>query len=65
MMLGAGERLARPPIVEDLVVVPLRDMGTSALNASRPDHDLRPEGRLYLYRRIPDGRRRCRKLRRQ
>ena len=24
-MLGAGERLARPPIVEDLVVVPLRD----------------------------------------
>jgi len=27
MMLGAGERLARPPIVEDLVVVPLRDRG--------------------------------------
>jgi hypothetical protein len=24
-MLGAGERLARPPIVEHLVVVPLRD----------------------------------------
>jgi hypothetical protein len=27
MMLAAGERLARPPIVEDLVVVPLRDRG--------------------------------------
>src|SRR5262249_3772744 len=26
-VLGAGERLARPPIVEHLVVVPLRDRG--------------------------------------